>query len=184
MDPSLSVLNMCKAKQPPNITMGGTKLGADWPRAMSHPTTADFLLNSADLDLHATVDGLDGTLTLLDVGAVDGGAVLDASVDDMDLSFLSELLQQGEPVPEPASPLSTTSSKELVVSSPSGRSDGTESSDDEHAPKSGTSLVVHKAAKENVGDKKAEDRKAKRRAQVAISARRHRSRKKVSCYVV
>ncbi|KAE9048308.1 hypothetical protein PR001_g514 [Phytophthora rubi] len=147
---------------------------------------SDFLLkiNAADMDLHASVDGVDDMLTLLDVGSVDGGAMLGASVDDLDLSFLSELLHQGEdPVPEPTSPLSTMSSKNLaVVSSPSGRSDTTESSSDDDdaadAPEPTTPLVVHKAAAETTGEKKAEDRKAKRRAQVAISARRHRSRKK------
>lgn len=60
------------------------------------PTTTDFLLNAADMELHGAVDGLDDTLTLLDVGSVDGGAMLGASVDDLDLSFLSELLHQGE----------------------------------------------------------------------------------------
>jgi hypothetical protein len=107
--------------------------------------------------------------------------MLGSGVDDMDLSFLSELLHQGEPVPEPASPPSSTSSKELVVSSPSGRSDATESSDDDvgastpkKAKKQGPEPAVDPAGR------KADDRKAKRRAQVAISARRHRSRKKVS----
>ncbi|KAG7389297.1 Transportin-3 [Phytophthora pseudosyringae] len=146
---------------------------------------ADLLLN-ADMDLHAAVDGLDDTLTLLDAGSVDGGAMLGSSVDDMDLSYLSELLHQGEPVPEPASPLSTTSSsgKELAVSSPSGRSDTAESSDDDvtHGVEPATTVAVQKQgpkpSKEAAGPKKAEDRKAKRRAQVANSARRHRSRKK------
>ncbi|KAK1931961.1 hypothetical protein P3T76_012461 [Phytophthora citrophthora] len=128
----------------------------------------------SDMDLHVAVDGLDDTLTLLDVGSVDGGAMLGTSVDDMDLSFLSELLHQGEPVPEPTSPLSTSSSngKELSASSPS---DMSESSDDDS-----TAVAVVKQAKESAAKEsnKTEDRKAKRRAQVAISARRHRSRKK------
>ncbi|KAG2788884.1 hypothetical protein PC129_g16495 [Phytophthora cactorum] len=142
---------------------------------------SDFLLNS-DMDLHVAVSGLDDALTLLDVESVDGGALLDTSVDDMDLNFLSDLLQQSEPVPEPASPLSTSS--ELVVSSPSGKSDTAESSDDDSTssiePAAEVAVQKHgpKPATETTGLKKVEERKARRRAQVAISARRHRSRKK------
>lgn len=136
---------------------------------------ADLLLNS-DMDLHAVVNGLDDSLPLLDIESLDSGAVFDASVDDMDLSFLSDLLQQSEPVPEPASPASTSS-----VSSPSAKSDTAESSDDDSTHDMAVAMQNYgpKRATEPTGLKKVEERKAKRRAQVAVSARRHRSRKKM-----
>ncbi|ETN22235.1 hypothetical protein PPTG_02231 [Phytophthora nicotianae INRA-310] len=131
---------------------------------------SDFLLNS-NMDLNVAVNGLDDTLPLLDIDAIDG-VMLDPSVDDVDLSFLSGLLRENEPVPEPASPLSTSS--ELAVSSPSAKSD---TSDDDSTHFLEPAAVVEES-KPAMGPKKVEERKAKRRAQVAISARRHRSRKK------
>lgn len=143
---------------------------------------SDFLLSSnVDLDLHATADD---SLALFDVGSVAENALIGAPMEDLDLSFLSEILQQGEHVPEPASPVSSTTSssdsKELVVSSPSAHSDSTGSSDDDSQALERTLSPATKKPVKTIAaaGQKAEDRKAKRRAQVAISARRHRSRKK------
>ncbi|KAF1795379.1 hypothetical protein GQ600_23662 [Phytophthora cactorum] len=114
-----------------------------------------------------------------------GGALLDTSVDDMDLNFLSDCSNRANPCRSRRRPLSTSS--ELVVSSPSGKSDTAESSDDDSTssiePAAEVAVQKHgpKPATETTGLKKVEERKARRRAQVAISARRHRSRKKVRC---
>ncbi|RLN63284.1 hypothetical protein BBJ28_00006382 [Nothophytophthora sp. Chile5] len=131
---------------------------------------------SADMDLHVAMDD---SLALFDVSGATG---YEGLAEDLDMTFLAQLLQENDPVPEPSSPLSIASSEEreaTAPSSPSGHSDTTESSDvDEESPT--TAPLTEAPQAEDASEMKAEDRKAKRRAQVAISARRHRSRKKVS----
>ncbi|KAF4323412.1 hypothetical protein BBO99_00003156 [Phytophthora kernoviae] len=137
----------------------------------------DFQFN-ADLDLTTPMDGLDDALALFDASSVSESTLIGAPMKDLDLSFLSELLQQSEPVPEPTSPISTTSSdgQEPDISSPSIHSDSTASSDEDSSTPEPITLQLKPAVKTN--GQKTEDRKAKRRAQVAVSARRHRFRKK------
>ncbi|RLN37397.1 hypothetical protein BBJ28_00011722 [Nothophytophthora sp. Chile5] len=130
------------------------------------------------MDLHGAMDD---TLALFDVSGATG---YEGLADDLDMTFLAQLLQESDPVPEPSSPLSTASSEEqeaAVPSSPSGHSDTTEGSDaDDEAPNLPrmAAPLMEAPQAEDASEMKAEDRKAKRRAQVAISARRHRSRKK------
>ncbi|KAG7398755.1 Transportin-3 [Phytophthora boehmeriae] len=136
----------------------------------------DFLLNA---DLNLPMDGLDDALTLFDATSVSESALIGAPMEDVDLSFLSELLQSSEPMPEPASPTSTSSTdgQELDVSSPIAHSDSTASSDEDSSTSELTAVPQKKTAVKTTGQK-TEERKARRRAQVAVSARRHRSRKK------
>lgn len=160
------------------------------------------------LGLGTANDGGKDALALLDAPDDAGSAI--GSVEDFDVNFLSDfLMAEDQTLPEPESPPPSSiasspnslrsagspdlrSSEAMVVgavpalefvfdaarlaqksgsASPSG-STTSSSSSDHHAN-------VDDATEAKV-DESPEERKARRRAQVAISARRHRSRKKVS----
>lgn len=163
------------------------------------------LLGRAPLDLFglapAAADGLGkDALALLDA---DMGADVAGSVEDFDVNFLSDfLMADGPTLPEPESPpagpllAESRANAAMVVgavpalefvfdaarvprkasgaSSPSG---STTSASSDHS--SGHQHLEAGPAAEPKDDESPEERKARRRAQVAISARRHRTRKKV-----
>lgn len=156
------------------------------------PLDLDFLSRS-QLDLLAPLADAskDGALPVLEESA---GGVQTGAVEDFDVSFLSDFLMDEPALPEPSTPPTTSgsdsdspvmaTSTELAIpgmmfnpfefhqpsvpGSPSPSTSSSSSSDHNQ-------LVDVNADNK---DESPEDRKARRRAQVAVSARRHRTRKK------
>ncbi|KAF4046629.1 hypothetical protein GN244_ATG01020 [Phytophthora infestans] len=94
-----------------------------------------------------------------------GDASISVGDADFDMNLLSEFLFQTDEVPQ------VLDDNELQISIPLTTStDGTSSSDDANVSPNSTLL--------SIGNDKLTDRKTKRRAQVAVSARRHRYRKR------
>ncbi|ETK90202.1 hypothetical protein L915_05974, partial [Phytophthora nicotianae] len=95
---------------------------------------------------------------------LDDGSISEGEAD-FDMNLLSEFLFQADEMPK------LIDNSELQIIAPAATStDGTSSSDDASASPSSPVFTI--------GNDEPTDRKAKRRAQVAVSARRHRDRKK------